>query len=216
MRSVRIFANVLCWILVFSLIVGTFLAVRDSFIYALPQPGNDNAFLMDANGFIDPFLKVLNGMVPVAASGLFGLFLLWRRRFSAGWSVVVAAIFVFSINFGIFVYASWFFHEFDPLWAFHDIWWLQPLSILWLMTYVTLFLLCLRAVSAMRKPITLAALMTVLLICGAWLAWLYLASDFTINLPNVFAVLPFAVGCSVLIRFLLIFLKRRTQLATDN
>jgi hypothetical protein len=170
--------------------------------------GGRNIFPRHQLWFVCLLLLVLSGDLPVLAIRLTLVSVLWMAAYGAMILGCIRAVsarrdaislyFLIMVLLGAGGTLAWLYFSAD-----------FTISVVILLASVW-------AISARRGPISLYILTMVLLGAGGTLAWLYFSSDFTISIVNVFAVIPFLVGCGILIRFLLIFIKRRTLFATGN
>jgi hypothetical protein len=109
------------------------------------------------------------------------------------------------LSFGIWLWHEWNVHWDLSYWA----WWLEPTVILWSSAY-SACILALRGSLAKKACgfISLIVLTSAALFLSGVLAWNSLINDFSLSPVNVFAVIPFVVAFSCLMRLVFLLMER--------
>jgi hypothetical protein len=204
------FAKIGCWLLIVPLLLASVAQgiqiCHDLYDISHPTPG----ILICGDSDTLPIFPILNYLSPAAAFGVAGLFILRRRGLVKTRTVAIAAILSLTFATALFLFLARIFHQLN--WSVSgDIWWLQPFQILWptaygagIVTFMAVFFRKPRSFSLQVFSVCL------LLVFGTILAWTSLSNDFSFNVVNLLAVIPFVAAWAGMIMLIFLWKNRRT------
>lgn len=122
-RSLQIYANIGCWLLIIPLMVS-------SILYGVHLRNIWGTFT-DGNDYFDPLVFILNYLTPLGCFGVSGLFILWRHGFTRGRSIALATVLFAILTMALCVFGVLFFYGQEPPFRLsYFVWWFVPFRLL--------------------------------------------------------------------------------------